>query len=150
MLRHATRPLFSQRLLAPFVFALLIILAGGLTAGRTHAQTSAVFEYDLGDATVIQERFPTDSRFYNMPVTLRGVIGVPEGDGPFPVALFIHGAYPFCSAPLVNEMDVYPCPPDDDLRQYAGFSYLAEVVLHFTLVDSGTLLIADIEFLRAE
>ena len=39
-------------------------------------------EYDLGEATVIQERFPTDSRFRNMPVRLNGLIAAPTTEGP--------------------------------------------------------------------
>lgn len=47
---------------------------------------------------------------------------------------------------------LYPASIRIPLEAFEGvdLSALAEVVLHFTLVDSGTLLIADIEFLRAE
>jgi dienelactone hydrolase len=92
-----------------------------------HAQPAAI-PFDLGETIIYQRWFSPESRFYNMPVTLRGVLAVPDGEGPFPVALFLHGAYPFCTAPLVNEADVYPCPPEHDVRQYEGFAYLAQAL----------------------
>ena len=43
--------------------------------------------YNLGEATIVQERFPEETRFRRMPVRLNGIIAAPsEGDGPFPVA----------------------------------------------------------------
>ena len=53
----------------------------------------AVF-YDLGEATLIQDNFPADSRFRNMPAQLNGVMAVPVGDGPFPVVVMLHGTHP--------------------------------------------------------
>ena len=37
----------------------------------------AAVEYNLGETTIVQERFPADSRFHNMPVRLNGIIAVP-------------------------------------------------------------------------
>jgi dienelactone hydrolase len=38
----------------------------------------------------------------------------------------MHGSYPFCTAPLVDgEVDPYPCPPSQDLRQFEGFEEIA-------------------------
>lgn len=85
-------------------------------------------EYDLGEATVVQERFPEDSRFRNMPVRLNGVIAAPsQGDGPFPVVVIIHGTHPGC--PL-DEMSVdrWPCDPEVEQRNYSGFAYLVEAL----------------------
>jgi dienelactone hydrolase len=93
--------------------------------------------YDLGSVTIRQ---PGSERFRDMPVSVQGVIAVPEGDGPFPVALLMHGSYPFCTAepigaeasidpsqsvPSGDNPPVYPCPPENDLRQYEGFGDLA-------------------------
>jgi len=103
----------------------LLISLGALT---TAAQESNVIRYDLGETIIVQERFAEDSRFRNMPVLLQGVLALPEGEGPFPVALILHGSYVFCTAPLINDVDPYPCPPENDLRQYEGFSYLAEAL----------------------
>ena len=91
---------------------------------------SSVESYDLGEVTIVQQSATPDSRFVEMPVALRGVLGVPGGDGPFPVALFIHGSYAFCTSPnpVDDEVDIYPCPPEGDLRQYEGFTYLAEAL----------------------
>jgi hypothetical protein len=44
---------------------------------RQSRRTAAAVEYDLGEATIIQERFPADSRFREMPVRLNGVIAAP-------------------------------------------------------------------------
>jgi hypothetical protein len=42
--------------------------------------------YDLGEATLVQERFPEDSQFRNMPVRLNGLIATPDAmDAPAPV-----------------------------------------------------------------
>jgi len=81
----------------------------------------AVF-YDLGETTLIQDNFPEDSRFRNMPARLNGVMAVPEGEGPFPVVIMLHGTHPGC--PVVGEVDVWPCDPEVEQRNYAGFEYL--------------------------
>jgi len=91
-------------------------------------------EYDLGEITVVQSRFPEDSRFRNMPVRLNGLIAAPEPaavDGPVPVVVILHGTHPGC--PL-NEfgVDVWPCPPEDEQPNYRGFDYLARY-----LADQG-------------
>ncbi|MBL8146185.1 MAG: hypothetical protein JNL34_07355 [Anaerolineae bacterium] len=108
------------------LLVMLVVLAG--QSGQTRAQEPSAQPFDLGETTIIQERFPEDSRFHEMPVPLRGLIAVPEGEGPFPVAVFVHGAYQFCTAPLVNHVDPFPCPPESDLQQYRGFAYLAEAL----------------------
>lgn len=81
-------------------------------------------EYDLGEATVIQERFPEGNRFRNMPVRLNGVIAAPAGaGGPYPVVLILHGTHPGCP---VDEMEVdrWPCAPEVEQPNYRGFAYL--------------------------
>ena len=78
--------------------------------------------YDLGETTLVQDNFPEDSRFRNMPASLNGVMAVPPGEGPFPVILILHGTHPGC--PVVGEVDVWPCDPEDEQRNYAGFEYL--------------------------
>ena len=104
-------------------------LVAALAPGAVSAQSS-VESYDLGEVTIVQADLAPDSRFREMPVSLRGVLAVPEGEGPFPVALVIHGSYPFCTSPnpVDDEVDIYPCPPEGDLRQYEGFTYLAEAL----------------------
>ena len=82
-------------------------------------------EYNLGEATIIQERFPADSRFRNMPVRLNGMIAVPTtGEGPFPVVVILHGTHPGC--PEIDHVDRWPCDPADEQPNYQGFGYLAE------------------------
>ena len=82
-------------------------------------------EYNLGETTITQARFPEDSRFRNMPVRLNGVIAVPdEGAGPFPVVVILHGTHPGC--PEIDHVDRWPCDPADERPNYQGFGYLAE------------------------
>ncbi|MCA9873133.1 MAG: hypothetical protein KC441_05745, partial [Anaerolineales bacterium] len=68
-------------------------------------------EYNLGETTIVQSRFPEDSRFRNMPVRLNGVIAAPAGgDGSYPVVLIIHGTHPGCPE-LEGSVDRWPCDP---------------------------------------
>lgn len=87
---------------------------------RALAQVAA---YDLGDTTLLQDHFPEDSRFRNMPVRLQGVIGVPGGEAAHPVVLILHGSHQIC---LSDE--AWPCPPDEEQPNYAGFTYLVEAL----------------------
>lgn len=80
-------------------------------------------EYNLGEATIIQERFPADSRFHNMPVRLNGVIAAPESGGPYPVVLILHGTHPGCPEDA-GGVDRWPCDPAVERANYRGFSYL--------------------------
>jgi hypothetical protein len=81
--------------------------------------------YDLGEATIVQERFPADSRFRSMPVRLNGLIAAPHrGQGPFPVIVILHGTHPGC--PVIDHVDRWPCDPADERPNYRGFGYLVE------------------------
>jgi hypothetical protein len=82
-----------------------------------------VVSYNLGDTTIIQDHFPEDSRFYNMPVRLEGVIGVPESDEAHPVVLILHGSHTLC-----DSEDVWPCAEDVEQKNYEGFTYLVEAL----------------------
>jgi hypothetical protein len=99
------------------------------TATATSALPPAV-EYDLGEATVIQERFPDDSRFRNMPVRLNGVIAVPEAGGRHPVVLILHGTHPGCPE-VEHGVDRWPCDPAAEQPNYRGFAWLtSELAAH--------------------
>ncbi|HSN74888.1 MAG TPA: hypothetical protein VL334_07330 [Anaerolineae bacterium] len=88
----------------------------------------AAVEYNLGEATVVQERFPADSRFRNMPVRLNGLLAAPsEGEGPFPVVMIIHGTHPGCPE-MEHGVDRWPCDPEVEQRNYSGFAYLVEAL----------------------
>jgi dienelactone hydrolase len=91
------------------------------TAESAGDRPPSVF-YDLGQGTLIQDNFAEDSRFRNMPARLNGVMAVPAGQGPFPVVLILHGTHPGC--PVIGEVDVWPCDPEEEQRNYAGFEYL--------------------------
>jgi dienelactone hydrolase len=80
-------------------------------------------EYDLGPATLVAEQLPADSRFREMPVRLNGLIATPEGEGPFPVVMVIHGTHPGC--PVDDSgVDRWPCDPEVEQANYRGFGYL--------------------------
>lgn len=85
-------------------------------------------EYDLGETTIVQDRFPEDSRFRNMPVRLNGVIAVPEGDAePHPVVVILHGTHPGCPEDEAG-VDRWPCDPALEQPNYRGFGHLARAL----------------------
>ncbi len=85
----------------------------------------AVIDYNLGDSILVNPQFAEESRFRNMPVRLNGVIALPEGDGPAPVVLILHGTHPGC--PETQHMvDEWPCDPAVEQRNYAGWGWLAQ------------------------
>ncbi len=81
-----------------------------------------VINYNLGETTIVQEQFPEDSPFRNMPVRLEGVIGVPEHEAPHPVVLIMHGSHKICPG------DGWPCSAEDEQKNYEGFTYLVEAL----------------------
>jgi dienelactone hydrolase len=116
---------------------LAALLLGGCTGQAADPQPSApsatgvpvaAVEYDLGQATLVQHQFEAGSRFRDMPVRLNGAIAVPsEGAGPFPVVMVIHGTHPGCPVDETG-VDRWPCDPQAEQANYAGFSYLLEAV----------------------
>ncbi len=86
-------------------------------------EPALVVVYDLGDMILRQDHFPEDSRFRNMPVRLQGVIGVPGGEGAHPVVLILHGSHKICPSD-----EAWPCAPDEEQPNYAGFTYLVEAL----------------------
>ena len=85
-------------------------------------------EYNLGETTIVQSRFPEDSRFHDMPVRLNGVIAAPSGgDGPYPVVVIFHGTHPGCPE-LEGGVDRWPCDPEVEQPNYQGFAYLVEAL----------------------
>ena len=94
----------------------------------TTAVLPVAVEYNLGETTITQARFPEDSRFHNMPVRLNGIIAAPSGgDGPYPVVLIIHGTHPGCPE-IEGSIDPWPCDPELEQPNYRGFAYLAEAL----------------------
>ncbi|MCU0503490.1 MAG: hypothetical protein MUC51_17355, partial [Anaerolineae bacterium] len=89
----------------------------------TPAALPPAVEYDLGEATIIQERFPEESRFRNMPVRLNGLIAAPETAGPHPVVIIFHGTHPGCPTDEMG-VDRWPCAPEVEQPNYRGFEYL--------------------------
>jgi hypothetical protein len=86
--------------------------------------------YDLGDATITQEDLPEDSPFREMPVRLNGVIAAPNGPGPYPVVLIIHGNHPGCltTRPGEDGLPDWPCVEGEEQFNYQGFDTLVETL----------------------
>ena len=81
-------------------------------------------DYNLGEATIVQERFPEGERFRTMPVRLNGLIAVPPGDGgPHPVVVILHGNHHGCPTDEMG-VDRWPCDPEVEQPNYRGFEYL--------------------------
>ncbi|MBE2224666.1 MAG: hypothetical protein IAF02_24210 [Anaerolineae bacterium] len=95
---------------------------------ETNDVLPVAMEYNLGETTIVQSRFPEDSRFHNMPVRLNGVIAAPTGgDGPYPVVLIIHGTHHGCPEEE-GGVDRWPCDPEVEQPNYQGFAYLVEAL----------------------
>jgi len=91
-------------------------------AAEPESYPAAVATYNLGEATILQEHFPADSQFRNMPVRLEGVIGVPESDTMHPVVLILHGSHAACPD------DSWPCSVEEEQKNYQGFTYLVQAL----------------------
>ncbi len=109
------------------------------TPPTTPTLLPGVVAYNLGDTLLVQERFPEDSRFRNMPARLDGIIAVPEGlNRPAPVVLILHGNHRGCPInPDNTDVDLWPCPADVEQQNYQGFDYLVRA-----LADEGYVALA--------
>jgi hypothetical protein len=89
---------------------------------------SQALAYDIGTATITQSLVPDELR--EMPIPLIGAIAVPEGDGPFPLALVLHSRHPRCYSDDAQLDEIWPCPPDAEPRYDIGFSYLLDALAY--------------------
>ncbi len=119
------------RRIAVAVVALLVMVActpiqapATVTTPDVGSTQPPAVEYDLGEAIIIQERFPEESSFRKMPVRLNGVIAAPATGGPHPVVLILHGTHPGCPE-MEHGVDRWPCDPAVERANYRGFAYLA-------------------------
>jgi dienelactone hydrolase len=87
--------------------------------------------YDLGNFAIPQPDNPAG----DMPARLRGVMALPEGPGPHPVALIVHGAG-FGCPPADDTRTTWPCG-EAEQPNWTGFSYLASA-----LADRGYVALA--------
>jgi dienelactone hydrolase len=99
------------------------------------AETEAPFgtpatAYDLGDFTIPQPGNPAG----DMPARLNGLMALPRGSGPHPVALILHGAG-FGCPPADGTRTSWPCG-EAEQPNWTGFSYLASA-----LADRGYLVL---------
>ena len=87
-------------------------------------QLPDVVSYDLGSASLTPSTSEADVGLVT--VDLQGVMAAPPGDGPFPVAVLIHGAAPPCSPPDVTDgLELDACPAEVGLPRYEGLGDLA-------------------------
>ncbi|MBP1693217.1 MAG: exported protein of unknown function [Chloroflexi bacterium] len=95
---------------------------------ETTDQTSSLpvsVQYNLGETTIIQARFPEGNRFRYMPVRLNGIIAVPDGkNGPYPVVVIMHGNHLGCPISEGGMVDRWPCDPAVERPNSRGFDYL--------------------------
>lgn len=97
------------------------------TFGHTESIAgSRSLAYDLGAITITQSLAPVE--FRELPIPLIGAIAVPEGDGPFPVAVVLHGRHTRCYADPAQLEEVWPCPPGEEPRYDVGFAYLLDAL----------------------
>src|SRR4029077_1676290 len=80
-------------------------------------------EYDAGPTLV-----DDPSSHVTYPQELMGSLHIPEGAGPFPVIVLLHGRHSTCAV-AGQEAVGSPCPDTpatSDIRSYQGYDYLAE------------------------
>jgi dienelactone hydrolase len=82
--------------------------------------------YDLGNATLTQPG--VSSSWQEMPYSLNGTLGMPQGEGPFPVVVLLHGRHPGCHFVEETNPSPWPCPPGTETRFDQGLAYLAQVL----------------------
>ena len=83
--------------------ACVSVLAAALAAAAAPASAAQVRNYDLGPTTI-----PDRSQFGPLPIRLWGAIGVPDGPGPHPLVLVLHGRHG-TGCPLENDFGTWPC-----------------------------------------
>lgn len=82
--------------------------------------------YNLGTIELNQQGVP--DRVQTMPVPLAGGLAVPQGRGPFPVVVVLHGRHPGCHFAAAGTDSQWPCPAGTETRFDLGFAYLARVL----------------------
>jgi hypothetical protein len=106
--------------------ALTLVLAAPASAEVPNPLTSGShsverLEYDAGNTIV------SDPQGISYPNPLKGSLHVPDGAGPFPVALFLHGRHSTCRVASAEGVGS-PCPSTPatgSVPSYAGYDYMA-------------------------
>jgi len=128
-------------LLAMSVHPQLVQASSGLGPPPGNAETVSldpfpkVQPYDLGGATLTQPGL--SEPWQTMPYQLNGTLGIPEGEGPFPIVVLLHGRHPGCHFVRGNGPSPWPCPAGTETRFDQGFAYLAQA-----LAEAGYLTLA--------
>lgn len=117
----------------------ILLLAGCATSGEPEAVetatttplgdplavgglTSTLLPFDLGQHVI---EGGGNARYL---VHIHGETTLPEGDGPFPTVIMMHGRHGTCATP-VSEVLLQPCPDTPatgPVDSYTGYRYLAE------------------------
>jgi dienelactone hydrolase len=61
-----------------------------------------------------------------------GLVASPDGPGPYPVVLVLHGRHPVCS--VDSDYGTWPCMEDSEIPNHEGLTYLAEALASRGLV----------------
>ncbi|MGF1570807.1 MAG: hypothetical protein ACFCVD_22490 [Nodosilinea sp.] len=82
-----------------------------------------VHAYNLGTTTLTQQGVADP--FQTMPLPLTGVIALPDGEGPFPLVVVLHGRHEGCHFAPEGQSQ-WPCAPGTETRFDVGFAALAQ------------------------
>jgi dienelactone hydrolase len=63
-----------------------------------------------------------------MPFAINGTLAVPDGSGPFPVVVVLHGRHPGCHFASATVSSMWPCAPGTETRFDQGLAYLAQAL----------------------
>ncbi len=125
MRRYLTCLLLTASVVAAVVVAPAHARAGRGAADPLRLGPHNVDELDYDGGNVIIR----DPNGVPMVQDLRGTIHLPDGRGPFPLLLFLHGRHATCRYADLYEMFGYPCPEarpvTSDVASYRGYDYLA-------------------------
>jgi len=107
-----------------------VVLTGGLVtlplgSGLAAAEPPGVepVPYSWGTVTLQQRQVPP--QFATMPVPLTGTLALPpEGEGPWPTVLVLHGRHGGCHYATPPQASQWPCEAGQETRYDTGFTYL--------------------------
>lgn len=108
----------SLRLFVPVLLAAIALLGacGDDSSDDGSTVSGSATSWDLGTVTLAD----------GAPSRLWGVIAAPDGDGPHPVVVVLHGRHPVCS--VDSDYGTWPCQEDSEIPNHEGFAYLVEAL----------------------
>jgi len=102
----------------PALAAVIVLVGacgdGSPNTGTGTGATGSATSWDLGTVTLAD----------GAPSRLWGVLAVPEGAGPHPVVIVLHGRHAVCS--VDSDYGTWPCKEGSEIPNHEGFAYLVE------------------------